>query len=274
MPVDTPVTSSHVQRQDGAQPVVRAAGAGQLLSAFADLPAYASQVPVYKALDVSAFPGSATTETTVSLSDGSHDFTITRTNIWDDHDVTYENSGDLANIPRRSGNPDGIAPVTIDQSTSRRTSRRHASRLASSPPPYREASRRRQRCAGDVARLRRAEPADRPRHPHAAAPARRSAAGSRSTAPATGTTTTTSTRRQRAHRSAAGGDRRSPERRRPGRAARAGAYQQRHPRRLPGRRCSPRRSPLEGIGATTWFVNGDLSLNADQMLLQGPAPRS
>ncbi len=80
-----------------------------------NLPTYAAQVPIYKAIDASLLGGSAATTTTVVVNDGTQDHTVTINNVWDDPgDVTYETTGDIDNIlGTLTANTDGIAPATI-----------------------------------------------------------------------------------------------------------------------------------------------------------------
>ena len=122
VPVDTPVTSSATFNGKTVQSTSYVPQALTSSPAFADLPAYASLVPAYKALDVATFPGSATTTTTVVVNAGSQDLTLTRTNLWDasssstgsSGDVIYAASTDVANILETlAANTDGIAPATI-----------------------------------------------------------------------------------------------------------------------------------------------------------------
>jgi len=80
-----------------------------------NLPTYAAQVPIYKAIDAGLLGGSATTTTTVVVNDGTQDYTVAINNVWDDPgDVTYETTNDIDNILYTlTANADGIAPATI-----------------------------------------------------------------------------------------------------------------------------------------------------------------
>ena len=56
-------------------------------------------VAIERATDAYSFPGSATTTSTVVVSDGSQDYTVTRDDIWDSrYDVGYVAASDLATI--------------------------------------------------------------------------------------------------------------------------------------------------------------------------------
>ena len=82
---------------------------------FYDLPAYAAQVPIYKAIDAGLLGGSATTTSTVVVNDGSSDYVVTIKNVWDDpYDVTWETTNDIDTmLYTLTQNADGIAPATI-----------------------------------------------------------------------------------------------------------------------------------------------------------------
>ena len=82
---------------------------------FYDLPDYAAQVPIYKAIDAGQLGGSATTTSTVVVNDGTKDYTVTIKNVWDDpYDVTYETTNDIDNmLYTLTEDSDGIAPATI-----------------------------------------------------------------------------------------------------------------------------------------------------------------
>jgi hypothetical protein len=79
------------------------------------LPTFAAQVPIYKVIDAALLAGSATTTSTVVVNDGTQDYTVTINNLWDDPaDVTYEATNDIDNILYTlTNNADGIAPVTV-----------------------------------------------------------------------------------------------------------------------------------------------------------------
>ena len=82
----------------------------------AQLGASAVSVPVYRASDVSMLPGSATTVTTVKVTDGTTQYTVHVANLWDDAaDVQYDTAQDVSTIlSTLEANPDGIAPATIE----------------------------------------------------------------------------------------------------------------------------------------------------------------
>jgi hypothetical protein len=82
----------------------------------ATLAASAASVPVYSASDVSMLPGSATTVTTVKVTDGTNQYTVRVRNLWDDAtDVQFDTAQDVSTIVAAlDANPDGIAPATIE----------------------------------------------------------------------------------------------------------------------------------------------------------------
>ena len=86
------------------------------LNTYGDfLPTFAAQVPIYEALDAGQLAGSATTTSTVVVNDGTKDYTVTINNVWDDpSDVSYEVTGDIDNmLSTLTANSDGVAPATI-----------------------------------------------------------------------------------------------------------------------------------------------------------------
>ncbi len=113
-PVDTTITSSATL---GGRTVTSNAAMPRSLASgtLAWLPPAAAAVAVYKVLDASAFVGSAKTVSTVVVNDGTQDYTVVRSNLWDDpYDVSYLSTGDLDTILMTlTANPDGIAPATI-----------------------------------------------------------------------------------------------------------------------------------------------------------------
>jgi hypothetical protein len=121
LPAATTVTSSATF--DGGLPVDSTSQMPQAVvdgPAFSylygvNLPTYAAQVPIYKAIDAGLLGGSATTTTTVVVNDGTQDYTVAINNVWDDPgDVTYETTNDIDNIlDTLTANADGIAPATI-----------------------------------------------------------------------------------------------------------------------------------------------------------------
>ena len=82
---------------------------------FYELPVYAAQVPIYKVIDAGLLGGSATTTSTVVVNDGTSDYTVTISNVWDDpYDVTWETTDDLDNmLYTLTQDADGVAPATI-----------------------------------------------------------------------------------------------------------------------------------------------------------------
>ncbi len=106
---------------------------------FAELPAYAAWVAVGEAYDSMMFPGSASTVSTVDLSDGTHDYEVKLNNLWDDPmDVASYASDDLMYIlDTLTSNDDGVAPVTIksvDLSTTLSSESRNARIVSVSVP--------------------------------------------------------------------------------------------------------------------------------------------
>ena len=100
----------------------------------AALGASAVSVPVYRAADVTVLPGSATTVSTVKVTDGTNHYTVKISNIWDDpSDVLYETAQDVSTaLSTLEANPDGIAPATIESVDLQATvsSARRAARIA------------------------------------------------------------------------------------------------------------------------------------------------
>jgi hypothetical protein len=80
------------------------------------LAASAVSVPVYRASDAAALPGSATTVTTVKATDGTTHFTVRIANLWDDAaDVQFATTQDVFTVlSTLEANPDGIAHATIE----------------------------------------------------------------------------------------------------------------------------------------------------------------
>ena len=202
---------------------------------FYDLPVYAAQVPIYRAIDAGLLGGSATTTSTVVVNDGTSDYTVTINNVWDDpYDVTWETTNDIdAMLYTLTQNADGIAPATIksvDFSTLLSAQRNEARIVTARVPGGLKIG------ANDViVTLAEYGVKDlQTAHVTLTLPAGTPLGGGIEVYGA-GYYGGDFFRR-RALRSAAGGDRRSPERGRSGRAARAGAYQQRHHRRLRGQR--------------------------------------
>lgn len=65
---------------------------------FAGLPSAAAAVAMQRASDTGSFPGSATATVTISVSDGSNDYQIQRSDVWDDpYDVMSVATGDIDN---------------------------------------------------------------------------------------------------------------------------------------------------------------------------------
>ncbi|HJW75145.1 MAG TPA: hypothetical protein VJ787_05690 [Thermoleophilia bacterium] len=76
---------------------------------------YASSFPIYEAVDAGSLAGSMETTTTVVVNDGTTDYTVTRTNLWDDgYDVlwwpTYEPDMITSMLV---ANDNGLAPAHI-----------------------------------------------------------------------------------------------------------------------------------------------------------------
>lgn len=132
-PQQVPVTSSATVTTDVTRTARSSTSVTQL---WADrefgslLAAVAAGVAVTRASDAASLPGSATTTTTVVVSDGARAYTVTRDNLWDDPwDVQYVAVSDIEAILRTlTENPDGIAPATVRSvdlqataSTARRT---------------------------------------------------------------------------------------------------------------------------------------------------------
>jgi len=117
-PAQVPVTSSATVTTDASR---MAHSRTYLAQKWADSPfgsylaASATGVPILKAGDLANMPGSATTTTTVVVSDGFHTYTVTRHNLWDDsYDVQYAATIDVGNIlSTLTADPFGIAPATV-----------------------------------------------------------------------------------------------------------------------------------------------------------------
>jgi hypothetical protein len=146
-PVDTPVTASVTV--NGGAPVRSTSYVPRSVASsnqFADvfgwgyaLPATAVLAPVEKALDAMVFAGSATTTSTVVVSDGALDYTLTLNNRWDDTpDVSMEVADDLNNaLLTLNANADGTAPATIKSVdfTADFSSAHHSARIVSASVP-------------------------------------------------------------------------------------------------------------------------------------------
>jgi hypothetical protein len=139
LPPETTVTSSATfggRTLTGSSAVPQALASGTL---YSWLPAEAAAVPVYKVLDQWSFPGSARTVSTVVVSDGVQDYTVARTNVWDDAwDVSFASTFDLWTVlTTLTANPDGIAPATIKSVTFQGTydADRDAARIVSARVP-------------------------------------------------------------------------------------------------------------------------------------------
>ena len=76
---------------------------------------FAAQVPIQKATDAYSFPGSAATTSTVVVSDGTKDYTVTRDDLWDSgQDVGYVASSDLSMMLNKlTANSQGVAPAQV-----------------------------------------------------------------------------------------------------------------------------------------------------------------
>ncbi len=138
VPVDTTITSSATL---GGRTVTNSAAMPRSLAsgAFSWVPSPAAAAAVYKVLDAWTFAGSARTISTVVVSDGTRDYTITRTNLWDDpYDVSWLSTWDLDTIlATLTANPDGIAPATIKSVDFQGTysARRNSARIVSASLP-------------------------------------------------------------------------------------------------------------------------------------------
>ena len=138
-PVAAPVSS---RATVGARSVASSSTMPRSLASdpdFSWIAAEAAAVPVYKALDAYSYRGSARTTVTVVVSDGTEDYTVTRTNIWDDSDdVSWYSTEDVSTIlAALTANIDGIAPATIKSIdfTGDYSSARNAARIVSISVP-------------------------------------------------------------------------------------------------------------------------------------------
>ena len=115
LPAETTVSASATFDGKTVASASRVAQAVVNPELFYDLPDYAAQVPIYKAIDAGQLGGSATTTSTVVVNDGTKDYTVTIKNVWDDpYDVTYETTNDIDNmLYTLTEDSDGIAPATI-----------------------------------------------------------------------------------------------------------------------------------------------------------------
>jgi len=118
-PAETPITSSATVTSGG---VTRTSTSTTKMSRFiadsyygCDYAQAAVAVPIYKAGDISLMAGGAQTTTVVKVSDGTNQYTVTRTNIWDNaYDVTYDATADVWNIlSALEENAQGVASATI-----------------------------------------------------------------------------------------------------------------------------------------------------------------
>jgi hypothetical protein len=134
-PIETPVTSSSTF---AGKTVTAATWVPQAIASsydFAILPAMAAWVAVGNDFDTMTLPGSATTTSTVVVNDGTRDYTVAFSNVWDDSfDVSGYVADDLSYmLDTLTYNGDGIAPATIksvDLDVSMSSQRRSA-RIAS-----------------------------------------------------------------------------------------------------------------------------------------------
>ncbi len=133
-PAEMPVTSSVTAELETA---TEAAGTTWMTAKWAGdsfgvyLAAAAVTAPAYRTADRSFMPGSAETETTVVVSDGSQEYTVHRVNLWDDpYDILWTMSNDVSEILDMLVNGDtyGTAHATIVSVDSRATIR--ASRMS------------------------------------------------------------------------------------------------------------------------------------------------
>jgi hypothetical protein len=115
LPAETLVTASATFGGKTVQSTSRVPQAVVNPALFYDLPVYAAQVPIYKAIDAGQLGGSATTTSTVVVNDGTRDYTVTIDNVWDDaYDVTWDTTNDIDTmLYTLTEDADGIAPATI-----------------------------------------------------------------------------------------------------------------------------------------------------------------
>jgi hypothetical protein len=139
LPAETLVTASATYGGKTVQSSSRVPQAVVSPTLFYDLPIYAAQVPIYQAIDAGQLGGSATTTSTVVVNDGTRDYTVTIDNVWDDpYDVTWDTTNDIDDMLYvLTRNADGIAPATItsvDFSTTLSTQRNRARIVAARVP--------------------------------------------------------------------------------------------------------------------------------------------
>ena len=117
MPLETPVTASVELQPQGVVGRETTYMPRRLFDGWAAwLAADILSAAGYKASDNAATPGSALTTTTIVVSDGAaHQYTVVRTNTWDDSfDVLWSLSGDAATmLGMLVADPDGTAPASI-----------------------------------------------------------------------------------------------------------------------------------------------------------------
>jgi hypothetical protein len=142
-PVEVPVAASATVQSGGVTRTVTSQTwlaryiADQSLGAA--VAAAAVAVPIYQAGDVLAMSGGAQTTTVVKVSDGATQYTVTRTNIWDNSsDITYDATTDVAEVLYAlTENAQGVAPATVvsvDYQASVTPQRRLATIVAVSAP--------------------------------------------------------------------------------------------------------------------------------------------
>jgi hypothetical protein len=120
-PAQVPITAHASVTTDATR---TADGASYLTQFWADsglqlgssLAASAVSAPIYRASDAAMLPGSATTVSTVKVTDGTNHYTVRVANLWDDAaDVEYEAAQDIYKIVGTlEANPNGVAPAIIE----------------------------------------------------------------------------------------------------------------------------------------------------------------
>jgi hypothetical protein len=100
---------------------------------FTGIVPYVASAPIYTAIDAWLLPGSATTTSSIVVSDGSRDYTVRHSNMWDNaFDVTFSSTNDLyLQTSALTANPDGIAAATIKSVSfeATLTAERHSARV-------------------------------------------------------------------------------------------------------------------------------------------------
>jgi len=117
MPRETPLTAQATwlpsgKTADGASYVPEWVADSKDWQGYAG---YASSFPIYEAVDAYTLAGSMETTTTVVVNDGAKDYTVTRTNLWDDGwDVLWWPTSEPDMITSMlTANDNGLAPAHI-----------------------------------------------------------------------------------------------------------------------------------------------------------------